>query len=117
MENWNRYPAFVRTVHGGREQCSKTNRLHFQGAVQCKEKQRFSALKRWLPTAHLEPARDVKALKAYAMKADTAVGESKFVRTIVVVALMKFFRAMAVYVVDEYGLEWHVIRAHFDVVS
>jgi len=71
------FPEYVKTVYGGMEECPETKRLHFQGAVQLRDQQRLSALKKWLPTAHWEPARKVEALKKYAMKSETAVGEKK----------------------------------------
>lgn len=75
LENPKSYPNFVVKVFGGREECPKTKTIHFQGAVQCKSQQRMSALKKWLPTAHLEPARDKEALAKYAMKEETAIGD------------------------------------------
>lgn len=71
------YPEFVAKVHGGREECPSTGKVHFQGALQCRRQVRLTQLKGWLPTAHFEPARDRLALKKYAMKQDTAVGEKK----------------------------------------
>lgn len=75
----NDYPGFVHRVYGGLEKCPDTERIHFQGALQCKSQQRFSAIKKWLPKAHLEPAVSKDALMKYAMKADTACG-SKLIR-------------------------------------
>lgn len=75
LEDASTYPEFVKEVLGGREMCPKTSKLHFQGAVILHSQQRLSALKKWLPTAHWEPAKQRDALKRYAMKADTAVGE------------------------------------------
>lgn len=68
-------PAFVRAIYGGREICPTTGTLHFQGAVQLYEQSRMAKIKSWLKRAHLEPARAVDALKQYAMKQETAVGE------------------------------------------
>lgn len=73
----NEFPDFVVKVFGGREKCPTTGRIHFQGAVQCRSQQRFSALKKWLPTAHWEPAKNKDALQKYAMKADTAIGDKE----------------------------------------
>ena len=73
------YPAFVRKVLGGREICPDTGREHFQGAVQMWSQVRMSQIKSWLPTAHLEPAKQVEALQKYAMKQETASGEKKSV--------------------------------------
>ena len=67
-------PEWVKAIHGGRETCPTTGRLHFQGAVQCFQQQRMSKFKSWLPTAHLEPARQEDALRNYVMKPETAAG-------------------------------------------
>lgn len=75
LEDVSTYPDFVKEVLGGREMCPQTGTMHFQGAVILHSQQRLSALKKWLPTAHWEPARQRDALKRYAMKLDTAVGE------------------------------------------
>jgi len=68
-------PEFVRSIMGGLEKCPETGTEHFQGAIQCYEQIRMPKLKTWLKKAHLEPARQVEALKKYAMKAETAIGE------------------------------------------
>lgn len=68
-------PSYVKKVYGGREECPETKRIHFQGAIQLKSQQRLGTLKKWLPTAHFEVAHNKDALKKYAMKSDTAVGE------------------------------------------
>lgn len=70
----NEFPEFVGKVFGGREACPTTGREHFQGAIQCRRQVRLAQLKQWLPTAHLEPARDRLALRRYVMKEETAVG-------------------------------------------
>lgn len=74
------FPLWCRSVYGGVEKCPDTERLHFQGAIQAHRQVRFTQVKEWLPKAHIEAAKDVAALKKYAMKAETAVGE-KTVRT------------------------------------
>jgi len=79
LEDASGYPAYVKKVHGGREVCPTTNREHFQGHIQCAAQQRLSALKKWLPTAHLEVARNVQASIQYSLKSDTASGEKKTV--------------------------------------
>lgn len=71
------FPRFVKKVYGGLEECPTSGKKHFQGAIQCHTQQRFSALKKWLITSHLEVARSSEALCKYAMKEDTAVGEKK----------------------------------------
>lgn len=69
------WPPEVKKVHGGREMCPTTGKIHFQGAVQYTKQVRFSAVKKWLPTSHIEAARQSEALLKYVMKAETAVGE------------------------------------------
>jgi hypothetical protein len=71
------FPEWVAAVHGGIEKCPDTGREHFQGALQCRSQQRFSAIKKILPKSHIEPARHAEALRKYAMKVDTAVGEKR----------------------------------------
>lgn len=68
------FPSYVKAVYGGKEECPDTKRLHFQGAIQLRSQQRLSTLKKWLPTAHFEIARNKDAIKKYAMKEETAVG-------------------------------------------
>jgi len=70
-----RYPSFVVSVNGQTETCPNTGSIHFQGIIKCARQVRLSALKPWLPTAHLEPARSVQALKNYVKKSDTSHGD------------------------------------------
>jgi len=77
IENVATCPPFVKTVFGGREICPTTGREHFQGHIQCKTQQRFAAIKKWLPRAHIEIVRNVKASIQYALKEDTSSGEKK----------------------------------------
>lgn len=69
------WPHFIKNIYGGREQCPTTGTIHFQGAIECKSQQRFAAIKKFLPTAHIELAIKSEALKKYVMKEDTAIGE------------------------------------------
>jgi len=62
------YPSYVRRVLGQDEICPETQRPHFQGLIQLTTQQRRSALKKWLPTAHLEICRDKNKLKNYVQK-------------------------------------------------
>lgn len=71
------YPVFVKRVYGGLEKCKTSGREHYQAHVQLWSQQRMSALKKWLPTAHLEISRDWRASIYYAMKKDTSTGEKK----------------------------------------
>jgi len=75
LEDTTKYPPEVVKVWGGREKCPDTGREHFQGCIQLAKQQRMTWFKAWLPTAHLEVARQKDALKKYAMKADTATGD------------------------------------------
>lgn len=70
-----RWPHFVTKVYGGLEECPETKRIHYQGCVVLAVTQRLAAMKKWMPKAHWEVARREEALKQYAMKKDTAVGE------------------------------------------
>lgn len=67
------YPTFVTAIHGGREMCPTTGKEHFQGAILTKQI-RFSQLKSWLPTAHIELAQSKDAVMKYAMKQETSIG-------------------------------------------
>jgi hypothetical protein len=67
-------PEFAKAIHGGRETCPTTGRLHFQGALQCYKQERMAKIKSWLKRAHLQPARSAEALKKYVMKEETAAG-------------------------------------------
>lgn len=74
MEGKSEVPTFVKEIHGGMEKCPTTAKEHFQGALHT-EQIRMSQIKKWLPTAHIEKAKNKNALIKYALKADTAVGE------------------------------------------
>lgn len=69
------YPDWLESVSGGKEECPDTKRIHFQGMLKCRRQVRFAAVKGWLPEAHIEAAKNPKALKKYVMKSDTAVGD------------------------------------------
>lgn len=75
LEDTEHYPTGVVRVYGGREECPESKKIHFQGCIVLSRQQRLSWFKSWLPTAHLEPARQKDALIKYAMKEDTATGE------------------------------------------
>jgi len=77
LEDADKYPDWVLKVFGGREKCPNTGRIHFQGALQCRQQQRFSKVKSWLPKAHIEKAVSAVAIKKYAMKTETAISEKK----------------------------------------
>lgn len=73
-------PDFVKHVVG-QDEIGEEGTLHLQYAVQCKSQQRFSAIKAWLPRAHIEPARNVKALQNYVTKTESAVEGTQFSTT------------------------------------
>lgn len=75
LEDSKQYPSYVKKVYGGKEECPDTKKIHFQGALQLRSQQRLGTLKKWLPTAHFEIARNKDALQKYAMKEETAVGQ------------------------------------------
>lgn len=74
IEDAKLFPKCVKAVHGGREQCPSTGRVHFQGAVECNGQQRAVFFRDWLPGVHFEKAISKDALKKYALKEDTACG-------------------------------------------
>lgn len=57
-------------LKGQFEQCPKTKRYHFQALLRTTQ-QRFKAVKRAMGNAHIEIARNVKALEKYVEKEDT----------------------------------------------
>lgn len=74
-EDKDNYPPWLHSMVGGREQCPDTGRIHFQGAMRLVSPMRRSKIKTWLKTAHLEQSKKTIALKQYAMKEETAIGE------------------------------------------
>lgn len=68
------YDAYL----GQLEQGTGTNQYrHWQLVLAHAEPVRFSTLRRKLPTAHLEPVRDLRAAVAYVQKEDTRVPDEK----------------------------------------
>lgn len=65
-------PAFVKCVQG-QDEVGKEGTLHYQGLAKCRYTVKLNAVKQWLPRAHLERARNAKALSNYVMKSETAV--------------------------------------------
>jgi len=63
-------------VSGQEEQCPTTGKPHLQLMLKTPHI-RWSAVKKVFPLAHIEPARNKKALAAYVHKEDTRVGEFK----------------------------------------
>lgn len=74
-EDPSKYPPWCLRIYGGVEKAGTTGTLHYQGAMQCIGPIRRKQIKSWLKTAHLEQSKKTIALKQYAMKTDTAVGE------------------------------------------
>jgi len=56
-----------------KEQCPKTQKLHYQGYLRTPAQVRFSALKKILPGVHLEVAKNWQALVNYCGKIETRV--------------------------------------------
>lgn len=59
----------------GQKELGENGTPHYQLAVNCKSQQRFSALKKVFPRAHIEQARNPKALKTYVHKDETRIAE------------------------------------------
>jgi len=71
-----KWASWIDEFYGGLEECPTTKRVHYQGAIKCKTQQRFSAIKKEFPKAHIaQPIVAAAALIKYCMKKDTAVGE------------------------------------------
>lgn len=67
-------PKCVKAIHGGREKCPTSGRIHFQGAIECHGQQRGVFFRDWLPRVHFERAKSKEAVKKYCLKEDTAAG-------------------------------------------
>lgn len=72
ISNKESWPHYVRECKFQQEKCPTTGKLHWQVAL-LTEQVRFSAIKKFLPTAHIELARNKDALLNYVEKDDTAV--------------------------------------------
>ena len=68
------YESFLGQLEQGE---GGTNYRHWQLVLCHSEPVRFSTLRRKLPTAHLEPVRDLRASLAYVQKEDTRVPDEK----------------------------------------
>lgn len=71
------FPSFVKMVKC-QDEVGESGTLHIQGAVNTAQT-RLSALKEWLPRAHIEVARDKQALLKYVEKTETAVPNTQVV--------------------------------------
>ncbi len=76
-EHW---PDFVVQVLGQMETCPTTGRLHFQGALNTKQR-KFGQIKAWLETAHIEVCRQKDALVKYVKKEETSVEGTYYEKT------------------------------------
>lgn len=70
-------PDFVKKVEG-QDEVGKEGTPHIQFYVICKSQQRGSAMKKWLPRAHWEVARNKQAVIQYCTKTDTKVDGTGF---------------------------------------
>ena len=61
----------------GQEEVGKEGTPHLQLMLKCSRTERFSAVKKVFPRAHIEAARQPAALAAYVQKEDTRVDEFK----------------------------------------
>lgn len=68
-------PSFVKSIRC-QDEVGDEGTLHIQGAVNTTQT-RFSAMKLWLPRAHIEVARNREALLNYVQKQETAVAGTR----------------------------------------
>lgn len=87
------HPSFVKMLKYQDEQ-GKEGTLHIQGAVQTAQT-RLSAVKAWLPRAHIEVAKDKGALLKYVEKAETAVAGTQIVVKAEYLAMHSALKAIA----------------------
>lgn len=87
LKNQTKWPPQLLEVLGGMEICPSTGAQHYQGALHYNRQVRFSAVKRFLPKAHIEACKNVEALKKYVMKPETACGEKQVIKSV-----NKFYR-------------------------
>lgn len=71
------WPGWLRQAVGQEEVAPTTGKHHWQCMIQT-EQVRASSIKKLLPTAHIEIARNKNALKNYVVKSETAVDGTKF---------------------------------------
>lgn len=71
------FPNWVKRTAGQQEKCPTTGKLHWQCMLHT-EQVRFSSVKKWMPTAHIELARNKNALEQYVSKAESAVDGTRF---------------------------------------
>lgn len=95
-------PSWVKAVHY-QDEVGDEGTLHIQGAVNTAQV-RFSAMKGWLPRAHIEIARNKEALLKYVQKAETAVTGTQVVLQADYLSMDAALKAIAVHEMH-YG-EW-----------
>lgn len=71
------WPLWVKGAKGQEEECPSTGKHHWQVAL-LTEQVRWSSIHKWLPTAHIELAKNKQALLQYVNKPETAVEGTKF---------------------------------------
>lgn len=76
VTNKDSWPHWLRKVKLQEEVCPTTGKHHWQTAM-LTQQVRFSAVKKWLPTSHIEVARNKQALLNYVEKDDTAVAGTR----------------------------------------
>lgn len=96
------HPSFVKMVKY-QDEIGEQGVLHIQAAVQTTQV-RFSAMKKWLPRAHIEVARNKQALLNYVEKADTAVPNTQVVIQADYLSMDSALKAIAEHKMDWY--EW-----------
>lgn len=91
-------PTWVKGVHY-QDEVGHEGTLHIQGAVNTAQV-RFSALKQWLPRAHIEVAKNKAALLKYVQKAETAVSGTQVVLQADYLSMDSALKAIAAYEMD-----------------
>lgn len=92
------HPSFVKMVKY-QDEIGDEGTLHIQGAVQTAQV-RFAAIKKWLPRAHIEIARNKQALLNYVAKEDTAVPDTQVVVQADYLAMDSALKLIASYPLD-----------------
>lgn len=113
--NWNnlRTYAWVREVTGQMEKGSEGT-LHIQGMVKT-QSVRFAQMKKVLPRAHIEAAKNPAALAKYVTKPETRVASIPTVRTATQADIQ---RAVYYFVIQDcYRLEERRLKEAFDILK
>jgi len=105
-------PGWIKEITH-QDEVGEEGTLHIQGAVKAKYTVKFSAVKKWLPRAHIEVARNAQALFNYCKKSETAVEGTQVSETNECVSKefitpSKFPRLVAKTFLQEMDqIEWH----------